>query len=94
MGKRKRFALRALRAELGKTQTEIACAAAMAQGEVSRLESRRDVKLSTLGRYASALGGVVEVAVVVGKRRYQLDLDVTQPNTETIAAMREAEGST
>jgi transcriptional regulator with XRE-family HTH domain len=75
MSKNRRYALRALRAELGKTQTDIAAALTMAQGEVSRLEARRDVKLSTLSRYASALGGVVEVAVVIGERRYQLDLD-------------------
>jgi autotransporter translocation and assembly factor TamB len=46
----------------------------MAQGDVSRLEDREDVKLSTLARYAPALGGRVEVAVVVGGRRYFLDL--------------------
>jgi predicted type IV restriction endonuclease len=46
----------------------------MAQGDVSRLEGREDVKLSTLARYAVALGGSVEVAVVVNGRRYVLDL--------------------
>jgi len=75
MDKDRRYALRTIRVELGKTQADVARAAAMAQGEVSRLEARRDVKLSTLGRYASALGGVVEVAVIVGERRYPLDLE-------------------
>jgi hypothetical protein len=68
------YDLRTLRAALGKTQTDIADAADMEQGDVSKLEKRGDVKLSTLGRYAAALGGSVEVAVVIDGRRYLLDL--------------------
>jgi hypothetical protein len=71
----RRFDLKTLSAALGKTQAGIAEAAHMAQGDVSRLEGREDVKLSTLARYAAALGGSVEVAVVVGGRRYLLDLN-------------------
>ena len=70
----RKFDLRALRTALGKTQTDIARAADMAQGDVSRLEGRGDVKLSTLARYASALGGKVEVIVRIGDRRYLLDV--------------------
>jgi hypothetical protein len=68
------YDLRTLREALDRTQTEVAEAASMAQGDVSRLEGRGDVKLSTLGRYAAALGGSVEVAVVIDGRRYLLDL--------------------
>lgn len=70
----RRYDLKTLRAALGRTQAEVADAARMAQGDVSRLEGREDVKLSTLARYAVALGGSVEVAVVVNGRRYVLDL--------------------
>src|ERR1700733_11265847 len=70
----RRYDLKTLRAALGKTQAGVAEAARMAQGDVSRLEGREDVKLSTLARYAAALGGSVEVAVVVDGRRYLLDL--------------------
>jgi DNA-binding Xre family transcriptional regulator len=70
----RRYDLKTLRAALGKTQTDIAEAAGMAQGDVSRLERREDVKLSTLARYAAALGGTVQVAVVVNGRCYVLDL--------------------
>src|SRR5579859_462546 len=70
----RRYDLKTLRAALGKTQADIADAARMAQGDVSRLEGREDVKLSTLTSYAAALGGNVEVAVVVDGRRYILDL--------------------
>jgi len=59
---------------LGKTQIDVSRAARMAQGDVSLLESRRDVKLSTLARYAAAIGGATEVAVVIDGRRYLLDL--------------------
>jgi len=41
---------------------------------VSVLERRGDSKLSTLGRYVAALGGRLEVAVVVGDRRYLVDV--------------------
>jgi hypothetical protein len=70
----RRFDLKTLRVALGKTQAEVAEAARMAQGDLSRLEGREDVKLSTLARYATALGGSVEVAIVVDGRRYVLDL--------------------
>lgn len=70
----RRYALKALRVALGKTQVEVAERAGMGQGDVSILERRSDSKISTLARYASALGGNVEVAVVIGGRRYLLDL--------------------
>jgi hypothetical protein len=72
--KDRRLTLQTLRVALGKTQADIARAAAMDQGDVSRLEARDDKKLSTLGRYAVALGGRLEVAVVVNGRRFLLDV--------------------
>jgi hypothetical protein len=74
LGTHRRFDLRSLRAGLGKTQAEISRAAEMDQGDVSRLEAREDMRISTLGRYARALGGQLEVAIVVGGRRYKLDV--------------------
>jgi len=72
--KDRRIALRSLRVALGKTQADIARLAQMDQGDVSRLEARDDMRVSTLGRYARALGGWIEVAVVVGDRRYLIDV--------------------
>jgi hypothetical protein len=46
----------------GKTQVDVAEAAGMAQGDVSRLESQEDMMVSTLKRYANALGAEVEIA--------------------------------
>lgn len=70
----RRYDLKTLRTVLNRTQSDVARAAGMAQGDVSLLEARKDVKLSTLARYAAALGGAAEVAVVIDGRRYLLDL--------------------
>jgi transcriptional regulator with XRE-family HTH domain len=70
----RRYDLKTLRVALSKTQVDVARASGMAQGDVSLLEARKDVKLSTLARYAAALGGAAEVAVVIDGRRYLLNL--------------------
>ncbi len=70
--------LKVLRVALGKTQADVSSATGMAQGDVSKLEARQearqDVRLSTLTRYVEALGGKVEVSVIVGERRYRIDV--------------------
>jgi DNA-binding XRE family transcriptional regulator len=49
--------LRQLRAAAKKTQEEVAAATGMAQHNVSRLERRDDMLLSTLQTYVGGLGG-------------------------------------
>jgi transcriptional regulator with XRE-family HTH domain len=49
-------ALRTVREGLGKTQGEVARALETDPGEVSRIERRPDLLVSTLHRYAEALG--------------------------------------
>jgi hypothetical protein len=63
-----------LRMAIGKTQMQVAELARMGQGDVSVLEHRRDVKLSTLNRYVGALGGRVELTVVIGDHRYIVEV--------------------
>jgi predicted transcriptional regulator len=70
-----RLDLRALREGVGRTQAQIARAAAMDQGDVSRLEQREDAKLSTLRRYVRALDGQLELVVVL-KTGHRLRLDL------------------
>jgi hypothetical protein len=70
-----RLDLRALREAIGRTQQQIAKTAAMDQGDVSRLEQREDAKLSTLRRYVRALGGQLELVVVL-KTGHRLRLDL------------------
>jgi hypothetical protein len=64
--------LRELRQNLDLTQQQVADAADMTQSELSRIESRADHRISTLRRYAQALGGELEIAVVVGDQRVKL----------------------
>jgi predicted transcriptional regulator len=70
-----RFDLRSMREAVGKTQDDIARAADMDQGDVSRLEQRGDVKVSTLRRYVRALGAELELVVVL-KTGHKMRLDV------------------
>jgi predicted transcriptional regulator len=65
--------LRELRLDLELTQQQVADAADMTQSELSRLEKRGDHRVSTLRRYVEALGGKLEITVVVGKRRVPLE---------------------
>jgi len=54
-------ALKALRLERRLTQQELADRLGMTQSEVSRLESRRDVRVSTLRAYVGAAGGELTI---------------------------------
>ena len=66
----RRASLRSIREEMGKTQVDVARVLETNQGEVSRIERRQDLMLSTIRRYARALGARCEVAFVFrsGKR--------------------------
>ena len=69
----KRYSLRLLRVALGKTLAEISEAVAPGNDAVAMAEENLgEVSVSLLERYASALGGVLEIAVVVHGRRYIL----------------------
>lgn len=56
--------LHALRERRGVTQTAIAGHLATSRPNVSRIERESDVRLSTLARYAEAVGGRLHVEVV------------------------------
>lgn len=58
-----------IRGERKVTQVELATRLERSQGNISELERRSDVYLSSLREYVEALGGVLEVnAVFEGKR--------------------------
>ena len=67
-----RITLSALRGGRGMTQAEVAKAVGTDQGEISRMERRLDVKLSTLRRYARALGAKCEVVFVWPKTGHRI----------------------
>ncbi len=62
-----------MRNALGNTQVEVAEAAGVPEAEISRVESGEALLLSSLMRYAQALGGEIEVAIVIAGRRYLID---------------------
>jgi transcriptional regulator with XRE-family HTH domain len=61
--------LAAVRARRGMTQVELAAALGRSQGQVSQIERRDDLYLSTLRAYVEALGGTLEVAAVFDDER-------------------------
>jgi hypothetical protein len=75
-----RVTLRTVREAVGKTQAEMARALETDQGEVSRIERRPDVMVSTLRRYAEALGLRCEVAFVFADGRRVL---IAEPEGHT-----------
>ncbi len=61
--------LRELRALAGRTQEDVSAGTGFKQNNVSRLERRDDMKLSTLRDYVESLGGTLRiVADVAGKK--------------------------
>ncbi|ORE97778.1 helix-turn-helix transcriptional regulator [Aurantimonas sp. 22II-16-19i] len=67
--------LRQLRKGLNRTQHEVAEATGMSQYNVSRLESRDDMLLSTLNRYVEGLGGRLRViAEMPGDATIEIDI--------------------
>jgi predicted transcriptional regulator len=64
-----------LREGITKThQMELARRMGVHQGNISRIESRGDMHLSTLRQYIQALGGELELHVVLNERRYLLEI--------------------
>jgi hypothetical protein len=73
-GRKLRLPLRGMREAAGKTQAEVGDALGSDQAEMSRLERRGDALLSTLRRYAQALGAEVEVSFVFPKTGHRIVL--------------------
>jgi DNA-binding Xre family transcriptional regulator len=69
------LALADLRRSRHVTQVQLAEELGISQGNVSRLEGRSDVYLSTLRSYVQALGGHLEIAAVFDDERYPVAPD-------------------
>jgi hypothetical protein len=67
--------LRGMREAAGKTQADVGAALGSDQAEMSKLERRSDMMLSTLRRYAEAIGARCEVAFVFDKTGHRLVLE-------------------
>jgi len=66
--------LPALRRGLGFTQVKLADRVGMSQSDLSKLERRRDVRLSTLRAYAVALGGRLRLVFDIGGKQTEIRL--------------------
>jgi DNA-binding Xre family transcriptional regulator len=75
------IALAELRNSRDVTQIELAAQLGITQGNVSRIEGRSEIYLSTLRSYIEALGGHLEITAVFGKDR----IPVAVGNTGTVA---------
>lgn len=72
--KDRKLSLAILRGSQDLTQAEVAERAGITQGEVSRAELRDDCLVSTLSRYAKALGGELLLHVKIDGREYPIEL--------------------
>jgi transcriptional regulator with XRE-family HTH domain len=63
-----------LRRTVGITQARLADALATSQGQISRIESQRDMLLSTLTAYLAALGVDAKIVVELGEQTMTFDL--------------------
>lgn len=72
--KDRKLSLSTLRGAQGLTQAQLAKRAGITQSEVSRTEVRADTLVSTLERYAKALGGELALSVKIDGRSYPIML--------------------
>jgi DNA-binding Xre family transcriptional regulator len=63
------LALADLRQSRNVTQVDLAAELGISQGNVSRMETRSEIYLSTLRHYIEALGGRLEITAVFGDDR-------------------------
>ncbi len=83
--------LKDLRRAFHKTQAEVARALEADQSEVSRIERRTDVFVSTLRDYVRALGGELEIHAVLPTGRVKLRaFDLAREGAEALRARGQA----
>lgn len=67
-----------LREARRKTQVQLAAAIGTTQANISRLENRGDLYLSTLSEYVQALGGHLELRAVFPDEVIEIDVAATE----------------
>jgi DNA-binding XRE family transcriptional regulator len=72
------LALAELRQARHLTQIQLAEVLGISQGNVSRLEGRSDIYLSTLRSYIEALGGHLEIAAVFDDERLPVNIGASK----------------
>lgn len=69
----KELSLKQLRESLGLTQQQIADRMKVSQSDISRIENRVDLKVSTIKKFIRACGGEVEVNAITDKGKIRID---------------------
>jgi len=64
--------LSSIRQIAGKTQVEVADLMDKTQGQISAMENRDDIRLSTLKAFVQALGGEVQIIAMIGDKTVRL----------------------
>lgn len=81
--------LQQVREASGLTQEEVAQRMGVTQASLSRLEHRADVKLSNIRKYVEAVGGRLEVSVVMPRKaKRRTATTITRGTTARTAAQR------
>jgi hypothetical protein len=68
------LSLAALRRTMGVTQTELGEQIGMSQSDLSKLERRKDVRVSSLRAFAGGLGGALRIVFERGSLRRPIDV--------------------
>jgi ribosome-binding protein aMBF1 (putative translation factor) len=77
--KRRQATLAQVRQAVGLTQKQLAESLGMDQGDISRLERRQNLHLTTLARFIEATGGRLRIVAVYGGTEIDLDVGDVAP---------------
>jgi ribosome-binding protein aMBF1 (putative translation factor) len=78
----KKATLGEVRRALGLTQAQLAEMLGLGQGDISRLEHRRNLYLNTLARFVEATGGRLRITAIYGDTEVTLDLRDNESSDE------------
>lgn len=76
---RKQATLSEVRRAIGLTQDQLAASLGISQGDVSKIEGRHNLYVTTLARFIAATGGHLRITAVYDDTEVDLDLPATQP---------------
>lgn len=79
---RKRATLSEIRRAVGLTQKQLAESLGMDQGDISKLERRQNLHLTTLTRFIEATGGRLRITAVYGDTEVALDINDVVPDQD------------
>ncbi|MHB1536433.1 MAG: helix-turn-helix domain-containing protein [Acidimicrobiales bacterium] len=85
---RKEATLAQVRRAVGLTQVQLAETLSLGQGDISRIEQRANVQLSTLARFIEATGGRLRITAIYGGNEVALKIGDIAPEMSTETARK------